>query len=92
MKFPNALILISGLLAGVLAAPHQNSAMESVDAIDPPLVGTISGALPGVNLPPPLADRALTSEQKTTTSSREQRRGIAGPIDGVVCDEFGFCI
>ncbi|RAH72536.1 uncharacterized protein BO66DRAFT_399472 [Aspergillus aculeatinus CBS 121060] len=39
MKFPTALILTSGLLAGVLAAPHQKSAMGSVDAIDPPMHG-----------------------------------------------------
>ncbi|PYI34207.1 hypothetical protein BP00DRAFT_443804 [Aspergillus indologenus CBS 114.80] len=92
MKFPTALILISGLIAGVLAASLQNPAKGSVDATDPPPVGSISGALPGVHLPPPLGERALSSEQKTTTTSWEQRRGIAGPIEGVVCDEFGVCI
>ncbi|PYI21847.1 hypothetical protein BO86DRAFT_398241 [Aspergillus japonicus CBS 114.51] len=92
MKFPTALILISGLTAGVLAAPFQNPATGSMDATDPPPVGLISGALPGVHLPPPFGERALSSEQKTTTSSMEQRRGIAGPVEGVVCDDLGVCI
>ncbi|PYH82477.1 hypothetical protein BO82DRAFT_401466 [Aspergillus uvarum CBS 121591] len=101
MKFPTALILISGLTADVPAALLQSPATGSVDTTAPRIdvsgcnekpVGPISGALPGVHLPPLLGERALSSEQKTTASSREQRRGISGPIEEVVCDESGVCI